>query len=209
MEQSHIQTLSNSNSIVFDKCGCIQILFTQGQYRGLTSIAFYYRPSNCLRNCLSVIISFLRLFDQVLLNEIGAEPCPALPKLDHLARAANRVRQSTRPRDPLDVDFDLSKTTSRMVSFKADIKKHGKRHLIFPRDQQLAALSKAKCWYVDGTFKLVKRPFQQLFIINAFMRTDDYAKQLPLVFVLMSGRKKDYHKVTSQLQVNTLCISVT
>jgi len=34
-------------------------------------------------------------------------------------------------------------------------------------------LSKAKSWYIDGTFKLVKHPFQQLFTINAFMRTND------------------------------------
>ena len=30
----------------------------------------------------------------------------------------------------------------------------------------------------------VRRPFQQLFTINAFMRTDDQAKQVPLVYLL-------------------------
>lgn len=134
---------------------------------------------------------------QVLLNEVGDEPCPALSKPDHLARAANRVRQSTRPQDPLDLDFQLCQEHVPDGFLKADIKKHGKRHIILATDQQLEHLSKAKTWYIDGTFKLVKRPFQQLFTINAFVRTDDHAKQVPLVFVMMSGRKKkDYRAVS-------------
>ncbi|XP_074631425.1 uncharacterized protein LOC141889973 [Acropora palmata] len=35
------------------------------------------------------------IVNEVLLNEFGNEPCPVLPKPHHLARAANRIRQST------------------------------------------------------------------------------------------------------------------
>ena len=64
-------------------------------------------------------------------------------------------------------------------------------------DQQLEHLSEAKTWYIDGTFKLVKRPFQQLFTINAFVHTDDHEKQVPLVFVMMSGRRKKGYRAVS------------
>jgi len=46
---------------------------------------------------------------------------------------------------------------------------------------------------VDGTFKLCRYPFNQLFTINAFVKSGEQAKQVPRLFALMSGkRKRDY-----------------
>ena len=75
-----------------------------------------------------------------------------------------------------------------------------RRHLIFATTEQLEILSKVKQWHVDGTFKLCREPFTQLFTINAFTRQDEFVKQVPLVHVLMSGRrKKDYKRVLNEI----------
>ena len=71
-----------------------------------------------------------------------------------------------------------------------------RRHLIFATQQQLDLLACAKTWYMDATFKVVRPPFTQLFSIHAFVRHDNSLKQVPLVFAVMSGRKRrDYKKV--------------
>lgn len=47
---------------------------------------------------------------------------------------------------------------------------------------------------VDGTFKLCKTPFTQLLTVNAFVRSEEHPKQIPMVFVLMSGKKKKVYR---------------
>ena len=130
------------------------------------------------------------IVNEVLLEErIDENPCPSLLKPENMARAANRLRQQLRPEDPTDLDFEISEENIPADFLKADVCIRSKRHLVFATSQQIQQLVKAKNWYVDGTFKLCRQPFSQLFTINAFVRSGEQAKQVPLLFVVMSGKK--------------------
>jgi hypothetical protein len=51
--------------------------------------------------------------------------------------------------------------------FRADVVVGEKKHLIFAMTQQLELLSRARRWYIDGTFKIVRDPFKQLLTVRA------------------------------------------
>lgn len=59
--------------------------------------------------------------------------------------------------------------------------------LIFASQDKLDLLADVNKWYVEGTFKVVRHPFAQLFSIHGFLGNQQ--KQVPLAFVLMSRRQ--------------------
>ena len=96
------------------------------------------------------------------------------------------------------IDLNLDVIPDDFV--QADIKVKGKRHLLIATSFMLSLLVTAKNWFVDGTFKVVRAPFTQLFSIHAFIRQGDNLKQIPLVYFLMSGKSTtDYEAIFKAL----------
>ena len=113
--------------------------------------------------------------------------CPALPKVDHIVRAVNRLRQKMRSEDVKDLNFSLKEDVIPPGFYQAEVKVKKRRHLIFATEQQLSQLAATKTWYIDRNDKIVKDPFYQLVSISAFVMSAESAKQVPLAFVLMSS----------------------
>ena len=137
------------------------------------------------------------IVDDVLLENVNPQSVvEALPRYENLVRTANRQRKKKRPKYPQSLDFILVEEHIPENFLRDDIEVDGQHHLIFASDHMLDLLSKAKTWYMDGTFRVIRAPFQQLFSIHAFISKDNDMKQVPLLFVIMpSYRKSDYKAV--------------
>ncbi len=57
------------------------------------------------------------------------------------------------------------------------------RHLIFATRTQLTLLARCRRWYIDGTFKVIAKPFTQLLSIHGFLKKDDMMKQVIVTFM--------------------------
>ena len=93
-----------------------------------------------------------------------------------------------RPNHPENFKFDLNLEAIPVDFVHADISVKGNRHFLM-----LSLLCRAKHLFVDGTFKVVRAPFVQLFSVHAFVHQGDTLKRIPLVYCLISGKStRDY-----------------
>ena len=124
-------------------------------------------------------------------------PCSSLPRPEYIGWAANRKRQQLRPKDPLDLDFELEDAHIPDGFFRSDVKVRGRRHLILSScPEQRAGTSTVPPSIIAENHSPSSWPSTR----SWNTKYEDHAKQVPLLFVLMSGRKKnDYCKVFKQL----------
>ena len=97
---------------------------------------------------------------------------------------AKHLPPNPRADDPL---FDVHVLYFPLDWYRGAVMANGARHLIFATE-----ISQRDCprWYVDGTFKLVTKPFMQLWTIKGFRKNPaKVIKQVPFVFVLMTRRR--------------------
>ena len=95
----------------------------------------------------------------------------------------------------MELDFTLSDFVPTGF-FQGDVWVEGRRHLLFATSEQLKILKGSKRWFIDATFKEVKAPVTQLLSIHVFLKSGDDMKQVPAIYVFMSGKRKvDYSAV--------------
>ena len=127
-------------------------------------------------------------------------PIPTLPCIPKLCRLVNRSRSNLRPKEPQDLKFVLNYSFVPRSFLRCDLTCRQQRHLFFATDRMLSLLCKARTWYMDGTFKLVRKPFMQLYSIHSFIKCGASVKQVSLALILMSfKRRRDYLKVFCKL----------
>ncbi|XP_038069954.1 importin-4-like isoform X2 [Patiria miniata] len=141
------------------------------------------------------------IINNILIKNKADASVVLLPKTRSLIRRACRVREKQYPQHPTDLAFVLEQDAIQKDFLLKDVQVRNRRHLIFSTPNQQVLLARSTRWYMDATSKLVKPPFTQLLGIHCFVKKKQVIKQVPLTYILMTGKKKrDYKLVLKALK---------
>ena len=119
-----------------------------------------------------------------------------MPKHKLICNTVNRYRRLGRPGHVEELSFTLNHDHIPEGFLRGDDRIDDKRHLIFMSEHQMQILKSAKTWYMDGTFRVIRKPFTQLYGILAFLISGECKKQIVVAHVFMSRRTAaDYEAV--------------
>jgi hypothetical protein len=118
------------------------------------------------------------------------------------ANTLNKFRRTLLPKEPKTCHFHYDNTFRQ--GFKiAKVQVDGSNvAYVFSTRLQLEYLARSRTWYADGTFKIVSRPFYQLWTVCAHVRRSGAAADLQremkvhtgLVYAIMSGKGKSLYR---------------
>ncbi len=97
------------------------------------------------------------LVDRAIMQIEGSDT--ATVNAVYIGRNVNRLRQKDRPSEPKTLDFELVEDYIPKEFLQKDIILHNARHLVFATTNQLSLLKNAKTWYMDATYRVVRKPF--------------------------------------------------
>ena len=135
-------------------------------------------------------------------------PNEHLPSIKSLANIINYHRRKTRPKPPKadDLFFDLKVNCIPQDFYRGEVSvgppADKRRHFLFSTTRQMELLRSAKLLKIDGTFKIVQRPHTQLLTVHANIKTTQHERNMPLFYILMSGKREvDYKRVLEEMKL--------
>ena len=80
----------------------------------------------------------------------------------------NRHRSKGRPAN---LSSDITIDTSQLPDnfYRGMVTNAGEKHVVLMSDYMIEKLAECKVWYIDGTFRIINKPFSQLLGIHGFI----------------------------------------
>ena len=211
--------------------GCNHRIWTNGEYKtnlqilkvmGQHSVNCIPKPNNDIIrkykfDCHDLGLRPENLFtpahkiieDQKLIYFKGHSITEHIPSNRYLADQMNYKRRSIRPVPPKpnDLFFTIKEDAFPKDFYLGEVvvgpESDKRRHFMFSTPRQRELLCSAKQLKIDATFKICSKPHTQLLTVHANIKTTTNERNMPLYYILMSGKREmDYTSVFEALKNN-------